>query len=452
MTRVVLLALLILAVALAAAWLGQHPGTVAVEWLGWRADTSVTMLAFAIALVTVLGALSYRFWRFLRRLPETIAEALRLRRRRRGYEALSAGMIAAAAGDGGEARRLARRADAMLQDVSATRLLRAEAARLNGDVAAARRTYEEMTEAPETALIGLRGLLDQAEAAGDRAEALRLAEKAHRQHPKARGIVERLFQLQVDAGQWAAADRTMADAIRDRLFPASDAKPWRAAVLVERSRLAERDGDTDAALAFARAAQQLDPDLVPAAVQQARLLGRDGKVRRAQRLLEKIWPQHPHPEIAEAYGALFDGDTPLQRVKRYQRLLSFRPDHPEGHLALAEAALEAELWGEARAHLGQAADRGLTPRICRMLADLEEAEHANIAESRKWLERATSAEPDPAWVCDGCGAVSAAWAARCPACGAFDDIGWRPPSRVAAVSKYPETAALPGPARAERVG
>ena len=50
MTRVVLLALLILAVALAAAWLGQHPGTVAVEWLGWRADTSVTMLAFAIVL------------------------------------------------------------------------------------------------------------------------------------------------------------------------------------------------------------------------------------------------------------------------------------------------------------------------------------------------------------------------------------------------------------------
>jgi HemY protein len=447
MTRVVLLALLILAVALAAAWLGQHPGTVAIEWLGWRADTSVAMLAFAIALVTVLGALGYRFWRFLRRLPVTIAEAFRLRRRRRGYEALSAGMIAAAAGDSREAQRLAHRADALLQDVSATRLLRAEAARLNGDAATARRTYEEMTEAPETALIGLRGLLDQAEAAGDRAEALRLAEKAHRQHPRARGIVERLFHLQIDGDQWAAADRTLADAIRDRLFPPSDAKPWRAAVLAERSRIAERDGDTDAALAFARAAQQLDPDLVPAVVQQARLLGREGKTRRAQRLLEKAWPQHPHPEIAQAYGALFESDNPLQRVKRYQRLLSFRPDHPEGHLALAEAALGAELWGEARAHLGQAADRGLTPRICRMLADLEEAEHANILESRKWLERAASADPDPAWVCDGCGAVAASWAARCPACGAFDSMAWRSPPRAAAVSRHPETAALPRPAR-----
>lgn len=452
MTRVVLLALLIVVVALAAAWLGQHPGTVAVEWLGWRADTSVAMLAFAVALVTVLGALGYRFWRFLRQLPASVVEALRLRRRRRGYEALSSGMIAAAAGDAGEAGRQARRADALLRDVSATRLLRAEAARLSGDRATARRTYEAMTEAPETALIGLRGLLDQAEAAGDKAEALRLAEKAHRQHPKARGVAERLFQLQADTGQWAAADRTMAEAMRNRLFPASDARPWRAAVLVERSRLAEKDGEIETALAFARDAQQLDPDLVPAAVQHARLLGRQGKARRAQRLLEKIWPQHPHPEIAAAYGVLFDGEGPLQRVKRYQRLLSFRPDHPEGHIALAEAALDAELWGEARAHLGQAADRRLTPRICRMLADLEEAEHANTAESRKWLERAAAAEPDSAWVCDSCGDVSAAWSARCAACGAFDSIGWRPPPRSAAVPPRAEAASLPGPAQARHAG
>jgi HemY protein len=447
MTRVILLALLVMAAALGAAWLGRNPGTVAVEWLGWRADTSVSMLAFAIALVTILGALTYRFWRFLRALPSAIADAIRLRRRRRGYEALSSGMIAAAAGDSDEARRQARRAEALLQDISATRLLRAEAARLSGDKATARRTYEEMAEVPETALIGLRGLLDQAEAAGDRAEALRLAEKAHRQHPKARGIVDRLFQLQVDLGQWAAADRTMAEALRHKLFAASDAKPWRAAVLLERSRLAEKNGETEAALSFAREAQQLDSDLVPAAVQHARLLGHQGKNRRAQRLLEKVWPQHPHPEIAAAYGALFASETPLQRVKRFQRLLSFRPDHPEGHVALAEAALEAELWGEARAHLGQAADRALTPRVCRLLADLEESEHDNLVESRKWLERVATAEPDPAWVCGSCGAVAGSWSARCAHCGAFDTMDWRAPPRATGLPRRAVPPSLPGSAQ-----
>lgn len=452
MTRVILLAVVLLLVALSAAWLGQHPGTVSIEWLGWRADTSVAVLAFAIAVVTILGALSYRFWRFLRVLPQRLAEALRLRRRRRGYEALSSGMIAAAAGDSGEAQRMARRAESLLQDVSATRLLRAEAARLSGDTATARRTYEEMAAASDTALIGLRGLLDQAEAAGDKAEALRIAEKAHRQHPKARGIAERLFQLQIDMGQWAAADRTMAAALRNRLFPAAEAKPWRAAVLVERSRLAENEGEVDLALAFARDAHQLDPDLVPAAVQQARMLTRQGKIRRAQRLLEKTWTQHPHPEIAEAYGALLAAESPLQRVKRYQRLLSFRPDHPEGHVALADAALAAELWGEARAHLSQAAERTLTPRICRMLADLEEAEHGNIAESRKWLERAGSAEPDPAWVCDSCGAAAASWSARCDHCGTFDSMDWRPPRATGAAARATESRTPVPLPRTARIG
>ena len=452
MTRAILLAVLILVVALCAAWLKQNPGTVTVEWLGWRADTSVAMFAFVLAVVTVLVALTYRFWRYLRRLPAHIAASLRLRRRRKGYEALSAGMIAAAAGDGGEAQKQAKRAEALLEDLSATRLLRAEAARIGGDAATARRTYEEMSENPDTALIGLRGLLDQAEAAGDRAEALRLAEKAHRQYPKARGIAERLFHLQLDFGQWAAADRTLADALRNKVFTAADARPWRAAVLVERSRIAEREAEAEAALTFARDAQQLDPDRVPAAAQHARLLGQQGKTRRAQKLLEKFWTRHPHPEIAAAYGALFESEDPLQRVKRFQRLLSFRPDHAEGHIALAEAALEASLWGEARAHLGQAADKALTPRVCRLLADLEEAEHHNLAESRQWLERAGTAEPDPAWVCDNCGSVAGAWAARCDNCGGFDTMAWRQPphaprsAAAAAPSAPAATVSLPRPA------
>lgn len=452
MTRVFLLAVLILLVALSAAWLKQHPGTVSIEWLGWRADTSVAMLAFLIALVTVLGALAYRFWRFLRALPAIVADALRLRRRRRGYQALSSGMIAAAAGDGSEAQRQARRAEALLEDMSVTRLLRAEAARLGGDKAAAKRAYEEMSEDPETALIGLRGLLDQAETAGDSAEALRLAEKAHRQYPKAAGITERLLRLQLQLGRWAAADRTLEDAIRRKVLPVAEARRWRAAVLVERSRIAERDGEGEHALSLARDAQQLDPDLVPAIARHATLLGRDGKTRRAQRLLEKAWPQHPHPDLAAAYGALFDGDDPLQRVKQYQRLLSFRPDHAEGHIALAQAALDAKLWGEARSHLSRAADSGLTPRICRLFADLEEAEHGDIAESRKWLERAADAEPDAAWVCESCGNAAGAWSARCGNCGAFDTVGWRPPPRAARLPPGDTPVSLPRPKEPEPAG
>ena len=49
-------------------------------------------------------------------------------KRRRGYKALSQGMVAVAAGDAGEAARLARRADGLLNDPPLTLLLSAQAA------------------------------------------------------------------------------------------------------------------------------------------------------------------------------------------------------------------------------------------------------------------------------------------------------------------------------------
>ena len=443
MSRVIVLVGVIVLVALAASWLSGNPGNVTIEWLGWRADTSVTMLAFLVALLTVLGAIGYRMWRAVLLAPGRFFQARRMRRRRRGYQALSSGMIAAAAGDTAEAQRQARKAENLLEDASVTRLLRAEAAKLNGDASTARRTYEEMADNPETALIGLRGLLDQADERGDRAEALRLAEKAHRQHPKAQGIVRRLLDLQVEFGQWDAADRTLSEAVRYKTFPPSEAKRWRAAVLLERSRTADRDGEAAEALALAKQAHQLDGARVPVAVQFAGLLHAQGKTKRAQKVLEKIWQLQPHPDIADAYGALFASDTDLARVKRYQRLLSFRPDHAEGHLALAQAALAAQLWGEARAHLGQASERGVTPRVCRMMAELEEAEHEDGAAARGWLERATTAEPDPAWVCDNCGAAAGEWTARCGNCNTFDTLAWHPPLHTPRLTQDAPAPALP---------
>ena len=448
MTRVIFLVGVIVLVALAASWLNANPGDVSVQWLGWRIDTSVAMLAFFVILVTVLGAVGYHFWRSLRDAPGRFFDARRTRRNRLGYEALSSGMIAAAAGDSAEAQKQARRAENLLADAGATRLLRAQAARLGGDVSTARRTYEEMAENPDTALIGLCGLLDQAEERGDKAEALRLAEKAHRVNPRAQTVERRLFDLQIAFRQWAAADQTVSDGIRAKLFPATEAKRWRAAILIERSRQSEQDGEIDAAFDFAREAHQLGADDIPAAVQYGRLLGRQGKTKRAQRVLERIWSQQPHPEIAAAYATLFETENALSRVKRFQRLLSFRPDHADGHVALAQAALEAALWGEARAHLAQAAEKGLTPRVCRLFAELEEAEHGDDRAARRWLEKAAMADGDAAWICDACGAASGSWSALCGNCGAFDTLQWLPPRRGLALPPGETVVALPS-SRAE---
>src|SRR3546814_19685472 len=95
---------------------------------------------------------------------------------------------------------------------------------------------------------------------------------------------------------------------------------------------------------------------------------------------------------------------------------------------LAEAALEAGLWGETRRHLKEASQPEPSARVCRLMADVEMRENNDAEAARAWLERAVEAEPDPAWVSRATGVALGAWAAV-PPDGSFDALEWRVPDR-----------------------
>ncbi len=415
----------------AAIWLVEHPGHVRFDWQDWRIDTSVGVVVAVVVLIALGLAFLLGSWHWLRRVPGEWRQRREQRRRARGYEALSRGMVAVAAGDPGEARRYARRADVLLHDPPLTLLLSAQAAQLEGDDAAAERYFNAMRERPETEFLGIRGLLTQALRSGNSAKARELAERAYALRPASPWLVEALFELRARAGDWPAAETLIADASRRHALADADAKRRRAVTLTERARQAADAGDHERARRLAKEAVALEPGLVPAAVILARALNTLGKRRRAARAIEAAWAALPHPDLAAAYLELVQDSAPLAGLRALERLAQVKPDHPEGHFALAEAALAAELWGEARRHLKAAGDAaGLSPRLCRLMAGLETEEHANMADARLWLERAASAAPDPAWVCLSCGAAAPGWSAVCGNCGSVGRFAWKQPPRV----------------------
>ncbi len=116
-------------------------------------------------------------------------------------------------------------------------------------------------------------------------------------------------------------------------------------------------------------------------------------------------------------------ETPLDHLRRLEKVTAGNPDHPEAHKALGEAALAARLWGEARRHLLAALQSHPTQGVYRLLAKLEEAEFANHAAAHEWLGKAAHAAPDPGWACTVCGAPALEWTLTCPSCGAIDSFG-----------------------------
>jgi len=428
-----------------------NPGRVAIEVAGLRIQTEAGIFILGLVLLVVFAALLYRLWRFVRYVPGGILDHRRAGRRQRGYQALTQGMVAVAAGDAGEARKFAKRADALLNDPPLTMLLSAQAAQLDGDEDAAQRYFQDMLGNPEMAFLGVRGLLMQAVRRDDKAEALRLAEEAFRLRPDTPWVLRRLFDLQVAARQWAPAGETLQRAIRTGVVDGETGRRRRAVLSVAMCDAAMAAGDTAAGLRHAKSAQDLAPALVPAAVAHIRCLAAAGKMRRAVKTAEAAWAAGPHPDLAAAYDALGgDNEAPLDRVKRFQRLCSFRPDHPESHYALAEASLAAQLWGEARRHLRETGEDRPTARHCRLMAEVEEKETGNLEVVRQWLDRATTAPAAAAWYCGECGSLAGRWEPLCGSCGAFDSLQWRLPPGAAALSAPAAVAAIAAPLEKKR--
>ncbi|MDH3232074.1 MAG: heme biosynthesis protein HemY [Alphaproteobacteria bacterium] len=431
--RALVIFALLAAISALAAWLTDNPGQVSVVWQGYRIDTSVGIILSAVALLAIVLAVLYRIWRAI---FSTVRVAKRVRGQRRmrdGYLALSRGLVAVAAGDADEAKRQARRADNLLEEPALTHLLAAQAAQLDHDEAGARRYYADLIERRETEFLGVRGLLTLAESDGDKRRALELARRAETLRPEIPWVSEKLFALEVEAGNWAAAERTVKQAVRRKVLDTEIGKRRRAAVLMEQSRLAEADDDHESALLLARKALADAPEMTAAAIRFAGLLQAGGEDRRARKVIEDAYASTPHPKLARIYTEVTPSADPIKRLKTLEKLEKLAPDHATTHIVMAAASLEARLWGEARRHLKAASADGLTAGICRLMAAVEEAEHGATDTARAWYNRAGEAEPDAGWVCGHCGAVADDWSAICANCGIFDRLAWGTPPRVSAL-------------------
>ena len=176
----------------------------------------------------------------------------------------------------------------------------------------------------------------------------------------------------------------------------------------------------------AERAHHAAPEFVPAAVAAARLENATGKPKRALHALETTWRLVPHPDLASELLALWPLEAPAKRVARVQQFVTSPPGHAEGAILLARAALDAGDWALARRSLESLGSGPLEARVCRLWAELEDAEHGPGPAARDWLMQAANAPADPAWTCSRCSGSLPLWQPTCPHCAAFDTLQWRP--------------------------
>jgi len=424
MIRVVIYLVVVGLLAAGAAWLADRPGEVAITWQNLRIETSLMVLAVAVAAVAVLAVSIWTVLRAIIRSPDVLWLYLRTRRGVRGYLAVSQGLIAIGSGDVRSARKFADEAARIAPEEPLTLLLTAQASQLAGDREAAERTFHAMAGRDDTRLLGLHGLYVEAQRRGDAAAARHYAEEAAKSARAPSWAALAVFDARCAAGDWVGAlerlDRNMKNGLVDR----TEHRRLRSVLLTAQALEAEAGDDRNTARTLALEAVKLSPTLVPAAALAGRLLGEAGDLRRAARIVEAAWKANPHPDLADAYAHLQPGDSARDRLARVEKLAEGAPGNIEGALAVARAALDAQEFAVARAALAPLA---IAPsqRVAMLMAELEEKEHGDEGRAREWMTRAVRARHDPAWTADGI--VSDRWMPVSPATGRLDAFQWKDP-------------------------
>jgi HemY protein len=410
-------------------WLIEQPGSLTLNFAGYDYVATIPAAVGGLLLLIAAIIVVWMVVMALIRLPSRMSSGSRERRREKGFEFLSQGLIAAGAGDAARAKKAAHVAQKLLPDEPLTQLLAAQAAQLSGDRQKAAQAFHRMTLKRETKLLGLRGLYMEAKRRNDAEAAHHFAKAAHDLAPMP-WAGSALLEHHAAQGDWQKAREALEASLSAKALDAETAQRLHAVIETAMAMEKELEHPHDA-LHLAHQALKRRPGFAPAACAAARVLIAHGDAKKATKLIETVWASKPHPDLAAVYIEAAPGETNLQRLARMERLFRQAPNAVESAHAVAEAALAARDFKRARAALAPHVAEGKEPSAhsCLLMAEIEDAEHGPSGPVREWLARASRAPRDPVWIADG--VVSKTWLPISPVSGKLDAFEWKPPPHSA---------------------
>lgn len=409
-------------------WVMERDGRIVIEFMQY----TVTMqLGIGLLLLLVLLFFALTLYRLLKAIvdfPAFLKRKADEKTRAKGFRALTLGFVAIAAGNAKDATRYSKQTQKYLPEQGGLPLLlEAQAARLRGDEGAARQIYMQLLKDKDAAFFGVRGLLKAAMDAQDYEAALDHARQALALNPKQPWILRMVYELELHTRRWKAASLTAKKVLKYKAMDEKEVIRNEVAMLLHRARQSELNGNAGAATDYVRQAYKLDKHFVPGVLAMLKYNLEDGKKRSTKSILEKAWKENPHPDFLPYWEALAPDNTkrdPMKKLKWYERVVSLKPDSVEGQIAVAKAAIEQSLWGEARAYLNAAENIHPVSEIYRLRAEIEKRTTKNEEVIRSYLEQAADASAGKVWYCKKTGHIYDRWSAIAEPHGTFNTIEW----------------------------
>lgn len=420
-------------IVVAAVWLLEQPGSLIIEFLDYKVTASFGIGLLVLAALILIAITVYKVLNGIVSIPKVLSRYKNESARQRGYRAMTRGFVAVAAGNAKDATKFSKETRRFLpNEQGLPLLLEAQAARLRGEEGKAKEIFRELLKDRDAAFFGIRGLLKSAIDEGNKIKALDYARQALALNPKQPWIIKTVYDLELQNRRWDNALETAKKGIRFKAISKERAVSDHIAILLHRAREDELAGLQIEAVKKLQQAYKMDKCFVPTFLALGKIYMEQEKNRKVKSMLEKIWKKNPHPDLVNFWRQLAPENTaknPMKQLRFFEKVLALKPDSVEGQMAIARIAMEASLWGEAKAYLTAAEKIQPLAEIYRMRAEIEQQTTKNEDVVRTWLLQASEAPAGKVWHCRLTGHIYDRWSAIAEPHGSFNTIEWGYPER-----------------------
>ncbi len=421
MIRLALYITLAIIIALCAVWLVDNPGQMQLNWRGWEVRMSVAVFCLLVFIYTVFCWYMFKLYRWFR-TDNPLKSPKRLEsRRQKGLGELDLGWSALAVGDRAAAIRHGKKARSLLPaDNGPLRLL------LKADDKKPDKYLAPLQGNPATRIIALKARLEDETKQKNWQAALEILQDMRALTPDNPWVTGRIFDQLVRLENWEEATDELDRLVKAKAMDGPQKKQLAAAIKYRQAMEADLSGQKTAALDFARAALKNDPAFIPAALYLARHYLAQGDKSKARKVIEAIWKICPHPDLAQCFLDLEPMESPSEKFRRTQKLVSLNDANRHSLHMLARVAMDTEHWAEAKAALNRlVTEKRESQETLHLLARLERLQKDDQAAAGEYMTRKARAAPDPAWQCANCRTILEQYTASCPDCQEFGRIHWQ---------------------------
>ena len=394
-----------------AMWFSKNSGSIAILWLGWEVNTSLSIFILIIFIALFTFFIIFIFLYKVFSLPFRIKNNLKRYKIKKATNALEEGLLASVYGEKSKVLKNYSISKKYLAETPLLLLLKLQNNLIKRNEAECFNTYKKMLKYNSSRPIAIRGLISLATKNKDKELFSNMLNSAKNFKISLDYFINEAFYFCIKNNDWKILkEHVDKEGKRNN----KNIKHILSTLNYNLAKQFYENGSSEKANNILRETFS-SKVFLPPTVELYCKLNTENSQRSLKKILKSYWKYFPHYNILDCVLNNFKNLSILKKVKLSIELLEGHDQLYLKHLLLGEIKAQAKIWGDSRKDLLRSIELFPNKKAYLLLVSIEEHTTCNKEKIKNWLTLAQNCH-DELWICKSCFSVQKEWSVYCENC------------------------------------